>query len=58
MIRGDLCQIALWVGLFEETGRRVLDPVFTGLIKVARETEYVFIQIALWDCLKRRTDGF
>ena len=39
VIRGDLCQIALWVGLFEETGRRVLDPVSRGLIKVARETE-------------------
>ena len=58
VIRGDLCQIALWLGLFEETGRRVLDPVFRGLIKVARETVYVFIQIALWDCLKRRTNGF
>ena len=58
VIRGDLCQIALWAGLFEETVRRVLDPVFWGLTKVARETEYVFIQIALWDCLKRRTNGF
>ena len=37
--RGDLCQIALWVGLFEETGRRVLDPVFRGVIEVARGTE-------------------
>ena len=27
VIRGDLCQIALWVGLFEETGRRILNSV-------------------------------
>ena len=58
VIRGDLRQIALWLGLFEETGRRVLDPVFRSLIKVAPENEYVFIHIALWDFLKRRTNGF